>query len=48
MICMIIQDLYITTAICLVRSLFLHDLGQTAGCHNFGYLSTQIASDNRL
>ena len=42
-----------TWMICLqvVRSLFLHDillLGQTAGCHNFGYLSTQIASDNRL
>ena len=45
MIWMIIWDLDITTVICLVRSLLLHDLllGQTAG-----YLSTQIASDNRL
>ena len=50
MIWMIIRDLDIITAICLVRSLSLHDLllGQTASCHNFGYLSTQIASDNRL
>ena len=50
MIWMIIRDLDIITAICLVRSLSLHDLllGQTAGCHNFGYLSTPIASDNRL